>query len=81
VQFIALHSEINIQQTSLLLLLLLVVVVVVVVVHTVRRGVYRVLVTRPGGQDHFEELGIDGRIILKWIFKERNGRPEVDLSG
>jgi len=30
-----------------------------------RRGVYRVLVGKPEGKDHFEDLGVDGRIILK----------------
>jgi hypothetical protein len=30
------------------------------------RGVYRVLVGRPKARDHWEDLGIGGRITLKW---------------
>ena len=30
-----------------------------------RRGAYSILVERPREIDHFEDLGIDGKIILK----------------
>jgi hypothetical protein len=30
------------------------------------RGVYGVLVGRPEGKNHWEDLGIGGRIILRW---------------
>jgi hypothetical protein len=33
-----------------------------------RRGVYRVLVRRPEGTNNFQYTGVDGRMILKWIF-------------
>jgi hypothetical protein len=35
-----------------------------------RRGVYRVLVGRPEGKNHLKNSGVDGRIILIWIFKK-----------
>jgi len=30
-----------------------------------KRGIYRILVGRPEERDNLEDLGIDGRIILK----------------
>jgi hypothetical protein len=30
------------------------------------RGVYRVLVGRPERRDHWEDLGVGGRITLRW---------------
>ena len=33
----------------------------------VRRGLYRVLVRKPEGRNHWGDLDIDGWIILGWI--------------
>jgi hypothetical protein len=33
------------------------------------RGVYRVLVRKPEGKNHLKDPGIEGRTILKWIFR------------
>jgi len=33
------------------------------------RGTYRVVVEKSKGQNHFEDLGVDRWIILKWIFR------------
>jgi hypothetical protein len=33
-----------------------------------RRGAYRVLVGKPERENHFEDTGVNGRIIFKWIF-------------
>jgi len=39
-----------------------------------RRGVYRVLVGKSEGKKgHSEDPGVDGRIILRWIFGKWNG--------
>jgi hypothetical protein len=37
-----------------------------------RRGVYRVLVGKPGERDHLEDPGVDVRIIIGWIFRKWN---------
>jgi hypothetical protein len=34
------------------------------------RGVHRVLVGKPDGKSHLGDTDIDGRIILRWIFKK-----------
>jgi hypothetical protein len=38
-----------------------------------RRCAYRVLVGKPEGKNHFEDLNVDGSIILKLIFKMWDG--------
>jgi hypothetical protein len=43
-----------------------------------RRGAYRVLVGKPEGRDPLEDPGVDGRIILKWIFRKWDREHELD---
>ena len=35
-----------------------------------RRGVHRGLVGKPEGKSYLGDPGIDGRIILRWIFRK-----------
>jgi hypothetical protein len=35
-----------------------------------RRGVYRVLVWKSEGKNHLGDQCVDGRIILRWIFRK-----------
>jgi hypothetical protein len=37
------------------------------------RGAYRILVGRPKEGDHLGDPGVDGRIILRWIFGKWDG--------
>jgi hypothetical protein len=46
-----------------------------------RRGAYRALVGNLRGGDHLEDSGVDGRIILKWIFERLGGGHGLDQSG
>jgi hypothetical protein len=34
------------------------------------RGMYRVLVGKPEGKSHLGDPGVDGRVILRWIFRK-----------
>jgi hypothetical protein len=43
-----------------------------------RRAAETIWFRRPGGKN-LKDLGVDGRIILKWIFKKRNGEAWTDL--
>jgi hypothetical protein len=43
-----------------------------------RIGVYKVLVGKPKERDHLEDPGIDGRILLRWIFRKWDGRHGLD---
>jgi len=48
-----------------------------------RRGVFRVLVGNLRERDHFEDPGVDGRIILRWIFRkwDRAGSGQRQVVG
>jgi len=35
-----------------------------------RRGVYRVLVGKPEGKNHLGDPDVDGRVMLRWIFRK-----------
>jgi len=37
-----------------------------------RRGIYKVSVGKPEGKRQLEDPGLDGRIILRWVFRMRD---------
>jgi len=37
------------------------------------RGIYRVLIGRPEGRRSLVDPNVDGRIILRWIFRKWEG--------
>ena len=43
-----------------------------------RRGVWRVLVLKPEGKRHLEDPGVDGTIILRWIFRKWDRGHKLD---
>jgi len=45
-----------------------------------RSDVYRVLVGKPEGKNHVGEPGLDGRIILRWIFRKWDVRAWTGSS-
>jgi len=45
-----------------------------------RRGVYRVLVGKPEGKNHLENRGVNGKILLRLIFRNWDiGTDWIDL--
>ena len=47
-----------------------------------KRGVYRILVKKPEGRDHWGDQDVDWRIILRWIFRKWvvGGMDWIDLA-
>jgi len=46
-----------------------------------RRGIYRVLLGKPEVKRHLEDLGVDGRIILRLTFRKWDVGHGLDLAG
>jgi len=38
------------------------------------RSAYRILVGKPEGNNHLEDPGVYGKVILRWIFSNWDGR-------
>jgi hypothetical protein len=45
-----------------------------------RRGVHRVFMRKPEGKSHSEDPCVDGRIILRWIFRKWDVRAWTGSS-
>jgi len=43
-----------------------------------RTGAYIILVGKLRERDHFEDLGVDRKIVLKWIFKKWGGKQGLN---
>jgi hypothetical protein len=41
---------------------------------------YRVLVGKPEGKNHWGDAGVDGRIILRWIFRKWDLEYGLDMT-
>jgi hypothetical protein len=46
-----------------------------------RRGVYSVLMGKPEGKNHLGDPGVDGRIILRRIFRKWDVGHGLDRAG
>jgi hypothetical protein len=44
-----------------------------------RRGAHKVLAGRPDGKRQLENLVVDEMVIMKWIFKQRDGETLTGL--
>jgi hypothetical protein len=44
------------------------------------KNAYNIVVRRPKGKNHSEDLGVDGKIILEWILGKWVVRCELDAS-
>jgi hypothetical protein len=53
--------------------------------HVAHRGKIRMYTKfqqeNPRGRDHFEDLHVDGKVILEWILGIWGGRYELDIFG
>jgi hypothetical protein len=44
------------------------------------RSAYKVFVRKPEGRDYLEGIGIDGRIILKWILGKYDRKLRTEFN-